>query len=152
MRIKKLSCLLIIVSIIMITALSTMVSADSAGLPMRIYYDSNVFRTYISGEFTPSYPANGGYGTTNGKHISQIFVQAYENAWPNTQAQKGTIPNNSVSSTNRMYTYYNCDYFTNGSRTINTSNKTDSAECTFYGVGQLLQGYSTRYKVFCLSY
>ena len=120
--------------------------------PMRIYSDSNLFRTYISGEFTPSYATTGAYGTTKGKHIEQIYVKAHENAWPNSQMEKATLRNSSVSSNTRQYTYYTCKYFSGGgNRTVKTSDKTNSAECCFYGVGTLLQGYSTRYKVFCMN-
>lgn len=119
---------------------------------MRIYSDSNLFRTYISGEFTPSYATTGAYGTTKGKHIEQIYVKAHENAWPNSQMEKATLRNSSVSSNTRQYTYYTCKYFSGGgNRTVKTSDKTNSAECCFYGVGTLLQGYSTRYKVFCMN-
>lgn len=151
MKIKKCFCSILVLAIMLTSIFSLVASAANEGLPMRIYYDSNAFRTYISGEFTPSYPASGGYGTSYGKHISQIFVQAYENAWPNTECQKGTMPT-TITSNERVYTYYLCDYFTDGSRTIVSSNLTDSAQCTFYGVGTLLQGYSTRYKVFCYNY
>lgn len=67
--------------ILSLTILSLAASADVAN-PMRIYSDSNPFRTYISGEFTPSYAATGAYGTTKikGKHIEQIYVKAHENA------------------------------------------------------------------------
>ena len=54
--------------ILSLTILSLAASADVAN-PMRIYSDSNLFRTYISGEFTPSYAATGAYETTKGKHI-----------------------------------------------------------------------------------
>ena len=111
-----------------------------------------LFRTYISGEFTPSYATTGAYGTTKGKHIEQIYVKAHENAWPNSQMEKATLRNSSVSSNTRQYTYYTCKYFSGGgNRTVKTSDKTNSAECCFYGVGTLLQGYSTRYKVFCMN-
>lgn len=62
--------------ILSLTILSLAVSADVAN-PMRIYSDSNLFRTYISGEFTPSYATTGAYGTTKGKHIEQIYVKAH---------------------------------------------------------------------------
>ena len=150
MKLKKVFCSIFIMLILSLTILSLAVSADVAN-PMRIYSDSNMFRTYISGEFTPSYAATGSYGTTNGKHVEQIYVQAYENAWPNSKMEKATLKNTSVSSNTRQYTYYKCNYFAkNGTRKVNASDKTDSAECCFYGIGTLLQGYSTRYKVFCL--
>lgn len=96
--------------ILSLTILSLAVSADVAN-PMRIYSDSNLFRTYISGEFTPSYATTGAYGTTKGKHIEQIYVKAHENAWPNSQMEKATLRNSSVSSNTRQYTYYTCKYF-----------------------------------------
>lgn len=136
--------------ILSLTILSLAASADVAN-PMRIYSDSNIFRTYISGEFTPSYAATGAYRTTKGKHIEQIYVQAYENARPESQMEKATIINTSVSSNTRQYTYYTCKYFSgNGNRVVKTNDKTNSAECCFYGLGRLFQGYSTRYQVFCM--
>ncbi len=139
--------------ILSLTILSLAASADVAN-PMRIYSDSNLFRTYISGEFTPSYAATGAYGTTKGKHIEQIYVKAYENAWPSSQMEKATLKNSSVSSNTRQYTYYTSNYFSDKGtrdRDVSSSNKTNSAECCFYGVGTLLQGYSTKYKVFCMN-
>lgn len=97
------------------------------------------------------------FGFLRKSHVDSELEEAVirldnENAWPNSQMEKATLRNSSVSSNTRQYTYYTCKYFSGGgNRTVKTSDKTNSAECCFYGVGTLLQGYSTRYKVFCMN-
>lgn len=78
-------------------------SATAAGLPPRIYTGQNLAGNYISGHFSPCYPANGGYDTISGKYIKQVCVTAWSIFSSST---KWTLSAASTADTSRYETYY----------------------------------------------
>ncbi len=71
--------------------------------PQRIYSGTTLIQNYISGHFTPSYPANGGYDTISGKYIKQVRVTAWSIF---NNSTKWTLVATSKTDTSRYETYY----------------------------------------------